>query len=71
MIKTSLLCLMAAVTAVLTSGCAKSELDPNDINALRKQYGKEAYDKAMIAQGKGAEVERQKKEDEARRSEPR
>ncbi len=63
---------VALILAVVSGvGCAKSELDNNDINAMKKQYSRDAYDKAMIAQGKGAEVEKQHQEDAQRRSEPR
>lgn len=49
--------LLIAVAAI---GCSKSEVTADDMAKVRKDFSQENYEKAMIAAGKGAELEKEK-----------
>ena len=56
---------MKVVTAVLAVifavGCgAASDVSSDDMSSVRNDFSQDKYEKAMIAAGKGAELEREK-----------
>lgn len=58
-----------ALAAALVAGCDPGTVSQKDMEAIRKENGKEAYEKAMRDQGRGAELDAQKAQDAARMAE--
>ncbi len=53
-------------SAAFLSGCNAGTVSQADMEAVRKENGTEAYEKAMRDQGRGAELDAQKAADAAR-----
>lgn len=54
------------ITAVCISGCVgDSEVTRDDVEKNKKEFSQENYEKAMIAAGKGKELEEEKKRNAA------
>jgi hypothetical protein len=52
--------ILAIVLTVACLGCAKSEVSSDDMAKVRDDFSQDKYEKAMIAAGKGAELEKEK-----------
>lgn len=62
--KLAVLGLAAAV--LMAAGCANTEISSSTDKELQQQFSRENYEKEMIRQGKGAELEQQKAAEAAR-----
>lgn len=60
---------ICAFAAALVAGCDPGTVSQKDMEAVRRENGKEAYEKAMRDQGRGAELDAQKAADAARMAE--
>lgn len=60
---------ICALAAALLAGCDPGTVSQKDMEAIRKENGTEAYEKAMRDQGRGAELDAQKAADAARAAE--
>lgn len=60
---------ICVLAAAFVAGCDPGTVSQKDMEAIRKENGTEAYEKAMRDQGRGAELDAQKAADAARNAE--